>query len=91
MGKSGQLHAPAVLYPGERTTGTHWIGGSLGLGAGLDTEAGERILYLAGNATPVLQLTELPHLLLDGQYKNYSKMRLHLHNPPLAMRKTDFT
>jgi hypothetical protein len=39
MGKSGQLHAPVVLYPGGRATGTHWIEGCLGLGAGLDTEA----------------------------------------------------
>jgi hypothetical protein len=27
MGVSGQRHAPAALYPGERTPGTHWIGG----------------------------------------------------------------
>jgi hypothetical protein len=24
---SGQLHAPATLYPRERTLATHWIGG----------------------------------------------------------------
>jgi hypothetical protein len=27
---SGQLHAPAALSPGERTPGTHWIGGIVG-------------------------------------------------------------
>jgi hypothetical protein len=26
-GMSGQVHAPAALPPGERTSGTHWIGG----------------------------------------------------------------
>jgi hypothetical protein len=24
---SGQLHAPTALPPGERASGTHWIGG----------------------------------------------------------------
>jgi hypothetical protein len=35
----GQHHAPAALYPGERTHGTHWIGDWVGLRAALDTEA----------------------------------------------------
>jgi hypothetical protein len=26
MGVSGQRHAPAALYPGEMTPGTHWTG-----------------------------------------------------------------
>jgi hypothetical protein len=43
-GVSGQRHAPAALYPQERTTGTHWIGGWVGLRAGLDTEVNEKIL-----------------------------------------------
>jgi hypothetical protein len=34
---SDQLHAPVMLYPRERTAGTHWIGGWVGLGARLDT------------------------------------------------------
>jgi hypothetical protein len=35
-GVSGQRHAPAALYPGERTPGTEgWVGSR----AGLDTEA----------------------------------------------------
>jgi len=46
MGVSGQRHAPAALYPRERTPGTHWIGGWVGLRAGLDTEAREKILCL---------------------------------------------
>jgi hypothetical protein len=37
MEVSGQPHAPATLYPGERTPGTHWIGGWVGPRAGLDT------------------------------------------------------
>jgi hypothetical protein len=40
-GVSGQLYAPAALYPRERTPVTHWIGRWVGLRAGLDTEARE--------------------------------------------------
>jgi len=35
-GGEGQLHAPAASYPRERP-GTHFIGGWVGLRAGLDT------------------------------------------------------
>jgi hypothetical protein len=38
MGMSGQGHAPAALYPGERTLVTHCTGGWVGLRAGLDIE-----------------------------------------------------
>jgi hypothetical protein len=38
-GVSGQRHAPAALYPRERTPRTHWVGGWVGLRDGLDTEA----------------------------------------------------
>jgi hypothetical protein len=34
---SGQRHAQAALYPRERTPGIHWIGGWVGLRAGLHT------------------------------------------------------
>jgi hypothetical protein len=44
MGVSGQRHALATLYPPrERTPGTHWIGGWMGLRAGLDTGARRKI------------------------------------------------
>jgi hypothetical protein len=36
MEVSGQLHAPAVLPPGEGAPGTHWIGGWVDPRAGLD-------------------------------------------------------
>jgi hypothetical protein len=36
-GLSGQYHAPAGLYPRERTPGTRWLRDWVGLGAGLDT------------------------------------------------------
>jgi hypothetical protein len=36
--------APAALYPPEMTPNTHWTGGWMGLRAGLDTEAKEKIL-----------------------------------------------
>jgi hypothetical protein len=39
MAVSGQRHAPAAVYPGRRTPGTHWIGGWVCLRAGLDSEA----------------------------------------------------
>jgi hypothetical protein len=44
MGVSGQRHAPAALYPRERTPGTHWTGGWVGPRAGLDTEDRGKIL-----------------------------------------------
>jgi hypothetical protein len=45
MEVSGQRHAPAALYPRERTPGTHWTGGWVGSRAGLDKEARGKILY----------------------------------------------
>jgi hypothetical protein len=44
MGVSGQRHAPAALYPLGKSPGTHWIGGWVGLRAGLDAGAGRKIL-----------------------------------------------
>jgi hypothetical protein len=44
MGVSGQRHALAALYPGERTPGTHWIGGWVGPRVGLDAGARRKIL-----------------------------------------------
>jgi hypothetical protein len=43
MGVRGQRHAPAALYPRERTTGTHCTGGWVGPRAGLDIEATGKI------------------------------------------------
>jgi hypothetical protein len=43
-GVSGQSHAWADLYAGERTTVTHWTGGWVDLRAGLDTEFRGKIL-----------------------------------------------
>jgi hypothetical protein len=53
MGVSSQCHDPAALYALESTPGTHWIGGWLGLIAGLDTEARGKILCRGCN--PVVQ------------------------------------
>jgi hypothetical protein len=44
MGGSGQRHAPASLYPGERAPSTHCTGGWVGPRAGLDTEDRGKIL-----------------------------------------------
>jgi hypothetical protein len=52
MGVSGQRHAPVALYPGERTPGTHCIGGWVGPIAGLDTEARGKILCLCQGSNP---------------------------------------
>jgi hypothetical protein len=46
MGVSGQRHAPAALYTGERTSSSHCTGGWVGPRAGLDIEARGQILYL---------------------------------------------
>jgi hypothetical protein len=49
MRMSGQRHASAALYPGERTPGTHCTGGWMGPRIGLDTEVREKIdLLLPG-------------------------------------------
>jgi hypothetical protein len=52
MGVSGQLRAPAALYPWEWTSDIHWIGGWMGLRAGLDTEARGKILCLCRGSSP---------------------------------------
>jgi hypothetical protein len=44
---SSQLHAPAAL-PGERVSGTHWIGGWVGHVAGLDTVETRKFLTPSG-------------------------------------------
>jgi hypothetical protein len=43
---SGQHHASATLYHLVNYPGTHWIGGWVGLRAGLDAEARGKILYI---------------------------------------------
>jgi hypothetical protein len=66
VGVSGQCHAPAELYPQERTSGINWIGGWLGLRDGLDTEPREQILCLClgwNPGRPDTILSELRQLL----------------------------
>jgi hypothetical protein len=43
-GVTGQRHASTALYPQERPTGTHWMGGRVDLRAGLDIETRGKIL-----------------------------------------------
>jgi hypothetical protein len=45
---SGQLHVPAVLPPGERAPGTHWLGGWVDPRAGLDDAEKRKFLTLPG-------------------------------------------
>ena len=51
MEVSGQLHAPAVLPPGNNA-GIHWIGGSVGTRADLKALEKKLTLAYAGNWTP---------------------------------------
>jgi hypothetical protein len=53
MRVSGQRHAPAALCPWERTSGTHYTGGWVGLRAGLDTEVRGKSFVPAGDRTPI--------------------------------------
>jgi hypothetical protein len=58
MGVSGQRHAPAALCSGKRTPDTHCTGGWVGLRAGLDTQAREKVFRLCRGSNldgPVVQ------------------------------------
>jgi hypothetical protein len=57
MEMSGQHHATRPRFtPGERTPGTHWIGGWVGPRAGLDEEARRKKSSASvGDRTPVVQ------------------------------------
>jgi hypothetical protein len=85
MGVSDQHHALAALYPQERTSGTHWIGGWVGPRSGLNTEArgkflclcqGSKVSYPVCSQTLYL-LIELPQILVKiaGTY-NYIQLTL---------------
>jgi hypothetical protein len=54
-GASSQCHAPAALYPWQRTAITHCISGWVGPRAGLDAQARGRILCLCRDQNPVVQ------------------------------------
>jgi hypothetical protein len=49
---SGQRHAPAALYPGERTPCSRCTGGWVGLRANLDTEDRGKVLCLCRKSNP---------------------------------------
>jgi hypothetical protein len=52
----------------ERTPGTHWIGGWVGLRAGLDTEVREEKYFAsAGDRTPVVFLILVVHFMTLSQ------------------------
>jgi hypothetical protein len=56
MGVSGQRHAPAELYPGERTPGTHWTGGWVGPTEPVWTQSQEEKSFASAvDRTPVVQ------------------------------------
>jgi hypothetical protein len=47
-GVSGQCHAQAAPYPRGKEPNTHWIGGWVGLKAGLNTDARKNFCPLPG-------------------------------------------
>jgi hypothetical protein len=51
-GVCGQRHAPAAIYPRERTHGTHWIGSWVGMRVGLDTKARGEIPCICRGSSP---------------------------------------
>jgi hypothetical protein len=57
--------------PGERTTGTHWIGGWVGPRAGLDAGLEEKTSAPAGDRTPILQPV-VRHYTAWDKYTNNS-------------------
>jgi hypothetical protein len=55
---SGRRHAPAAFFPWGLTSGTHCVGGWVGLRAGLNTEARRKIFFLSRESNldrPVVQ------------------------------------
>jgi len=76
MGVSGQRHAPARLYAGERNLGTHCRGGWVGPRASLDKEVREKISFLCRGSNlryPVVQsvATLSPVLCFANFYVNH--------------------
>jgi hypothetical protein len=67
-GMSGQRHAPAAIYPRKRTPATHWIGGSVGLTAGVDTEDRGKILLPLLASNPVRPVCSQTQYLLSKKY-----------------------
>jgi hypothetical protein len=55
---------PCRFIPGERALGTHWIGGWVGLSAGLDAVEERKILHCRESNQPVAIPTELSPLRL---------------------------
>jgi hypothetical protein len=93
MGISGQLHAPAALYPRERTYDTHCTGGWLGPRAGLDTEARGKILFLrrgVNSGLPVFSQTLYSLSYPDPkiQVKRLTSMRKHNNNTSIIFQKS---
>jgi hypothetical protein len=52
VGGEGSVSRPGRFTPGERTSGTHWIGGWVDLRAGLDDLTKRKFLTLPGLGTP---------------------------------------
>jgi hypothetical protein len=58
-----EWHTPAVLYPQESTPSTHWIGGWVGLRAGLDTEVRGESFASAKDQTLAVQSVDVCKIL----------------------------
>jgi hypothetical protein len=69
MEVSGQLHAPAALPPGERVSGTHWIGGWVGPRAVLDAVVKRKIPISRRESnprTPIVQAVAQRSILIQS-------------------------
>jgi hypothetical protein len=83
-GVSGQRHAPAALYRGERTDCSHWVGDLVGLRVGLNKEVRGEIQCLCRGSNPsrlassYTILTELLQLLENEDMKNNSFFHLEI-------------
>jgi hypothetical protein len=58
-GVSGQCHILSSLNPTERTLGTHWTGGWVGLKAGRTQRLKEESLFSARDRTPLVRSSSL--------------------------------
>jgi hypothetical protein len=91
MGVSGQRHALAALHPRERTPGTRWTGGWVGLRAGLDTEARGKIFCLYRGSNPDRPVCNDTMLTEQGRDADHSphlmpKSRMSRSYTPLRLR-----
>jgi hypothetical protein len=92
-GESGQRHASTALYPRERTPDTYWIGGWMGLRAGLNTEARGKVLFLCRGSN--LCRPVCSHALTDWDTRvpidSNKKLKLSHYTPRRRLRERRYS